>query len=110
MHYCTALPAFLPQLARTTESARAVGEDAGHLYKVKDLGFKPVIAFKDAQEQAHSGYAGQLQQAYIKGVVEPIGAWHKEVGAVRAVCAHRPHLACCLSSFHILRIYVLIMV
>lgn len=39
------------QLARETEAGRAMGDTVSHLYTVKDVGFKPAIAFKDAQEQ-----------------------------------------------------------
>ena len=67
------------QLARVTEAGRGVGEDATHLYGVKDIGFKPVIAFKDSFDQAHSGYAGQIQQAFVKGIIEPVGDWYRAV-------------------------------
>lgn len=62
-----------------TEAAREVGLDASHLYHVRDQGYKPVVAFKGAQDNGHSGYAGQLQQAFVKGVIEPVGEWHKDV-------------------------------
>lgn len=67
------------QLARVTEAGIGVGEDATHLYGVKDIGFKPVIAFKDSFDQAHAGYAGQIQQAFVKGIIEPVGDWHRSV-------------------------------
>ncbi len=67
------------QLARMTEAARDVGLDASHLYRVSDRGYKPVVAFKGAQDNGHNGYAGQLQQAFVKGVIEPVGEWHKDV-------------------------------
>lgn len=73
------IASFLLQLARVTEAGRGVGEDATHLYGVKDTGFKPVIAFKDAFDQAHTGYAGQIQQAFVKGVIEPVGDWYRAV-------------------------------
>lgn len=67
------------QVARTTEAARGMGADTSHLYGVKDVGFKPAIALKDAQEQCHSGYAGQLQQAFVNGILHPINEWRREV-------------------------------
>lgn len=65
-----------------------MGEDASHLYRVVDAGFKPVVAFKEAQDKGHSGYAGQLQQAFVKGVIEPVGEWHRDV-SVGVGCPHR---------------------
>lgn len=62
-----------------TEAARAVGDDASHLYRVEDPGFKPVVALKEAQDKGHRGYAGQLQRAFVKGIIEPVGEWHREV-------------------------------
>lgn len=62
-----------------TEAARGVGEDASHIYLIRERGFKPAVAFKEAQDMGHSGYAGQLQQALVKGVVEPIGEWLRDV-------------------------------
>lgn len=64
-----------------TEAARGLGEDASHLYGVRDKGFKPVVAFKEAQDKGHNGYAGQLQQAFVKGVIEPVGEWRRDVSA-----------------------------
>lgn len=65
-----------------TEAARAVGDDASHLYRVEDVGFKPVVAFKEAQDKGHHGYAGQLQQAFVKGIIEPVGDWHRDVSRI----------------------------
>ncbi|CAM9481402.1 unnamed protein product [Pylaiella littoralis] len=73
------LSAYALQLARMTEAARAVGDDASHLYRVEDPGFKPVVALKEAQDKGHRGYAGQLQQAFVKGIIEPVGEWHREL-------------------------------
>lgn len=66
-------------MARMTEAGKGLGEDAVHFYRVKDVGFKPVIAFKEAQDKTHSGYAGQVQQAFVKGIIEPTGDWLREV-------------------------------
>ena len=77
------------QIARTTEAARGVGADTSHLYGVRDIGFKPAIALRDAQEQCHSGYAGQLQHAFVRGVLAPIAAWELEVRVVHVVCVSR---------------------
>lgn len=68
-----------------------MGEATAHLYLLKDAGrdnpgCKPVEAFKKAQEQAHSGYAGQIQQAFVKGVLVPVGDWRREVSAVIMRC------------------------
>eukprot|EP00752_Nemacystus_decipiens_P005739 g5192.t2 len=73
------LSAYALQLARMTEAARGLGEDASHLYSIQDKGFKPVWAFREAQDKGHNGYAGQLQQAFVKGVIEPVGEWHRDL-------------------------------
>lgn len=68
-----------------TGAARMLGDDASHLYSVRDRGFKPVVAFKEAQDKGHSGYAGQLQQAFVKGVIEPMGDWHRELESLEVL-------------------------
>eukprot|EP00903_Cladosiphon_okamuranus_P009937 g9433.t1 len=73
------LSAYALQLARMTEAARGLGDDASHLYSVRDRGFKPVVAFKEAQDKGHNGYAGQLQQAFVNGVIEPVGKWRRDL-------------------------------
>ncbi|CBJ32191.1 conserved unknown protein [Ectocarpus siliculosus] len=79
------LSAYALQLARMTEAARGVGEDASHIYLVRERGFKPAVAFKEAQDMGHSGYAGQLQQALVKGVVEPIGEWLRDLESIEGL-------------------------
>lgn len=82
-----------------TEAARGVGDDASHIYLVKDKGFKPVVAFKEAQDKGHNGYAGQLQQAFVKGIIEPISQWHKDVSALLDFCRTREWQAAHRSAF-----------
>ncbi|CAM9611332.1 unnamed protein product, partial [Hapterophycus canaliculatus] len=79
------LSAYALQLARMTEAARGVGEDASHIYLVRDRGFKPVVAFKEAQDKGHNGYAGQLQQAFVKGIIEPISQWHRDLESLETL-------------------------
>ncbi|CAM9660354.1 unnamed protein product, partial [Ectocarpus fasciculatus] len=79
------LSAYALQLARMTEAARGVGEDASHIYLTRERGFKPAVAFKEAQDMGHSGYAGQLQQALVKGVVEPIGEWLRDLESIEGL-------------------------
>lgn len=38
-----------------------------------------LCVFPDFSWQNHSGYAGQIHQAFVKGVVEPVVEWKKEV-------------------------------
>ncbi|CAM9739242.1 unnamed protein product [Scytosiphon promiscuus] len=79
------LSTYALQLARMTEAARGVGDDASHIYLVRDKGFKPVVAFKEAQDKGHNGYAGQLQQAFVKGIIEPISQWHKDLESMEVL-------------------------
>lgn len=67
------------QLARMTEAARGMGEDTFHIYTRGDIGFKPAKALREAQDQLHSGHAGRIQQAFVKGVIEPTAEWHRQV-------------------------------